>query len=307
MRGYGVEPGADTHLVVTYRPFDKQRHQAIAMPNQQPTNWCRLRERRGNTKIHGITVFAGSTLLFHSLNYGPELQGWVLMKTIGILGGMSAASTQIYYATLCRLTREQLGGLHSPDLLIRSLDFAGIEALQKDGNWEAAGALLNREARALEAGGAELLLLATNTMHMLADSMMEGLSIPLLHIVDATADRLRTQGCRKPALMATRFTMDGSFYRGRLEQFGLQPVMPDAQARDVIHGIIYSELCQNLINPASRDSYLEICADLQRAGADALILGCTEIGLLLNDGNVDMPVFDTTQIHCEEALRLALA
>jgi len=307
LRGYGVEPGADTHLVVTYRPFDKQRHQAIAMPNQQPTNWCRLRERRGNTKIHGITVFAGSTLLFHSLNYGPELQGWVLMKTIGILGGMSAASTQIYYATLCRLTREQLGGLHSPDLLIRSLDFAGIEALQKDGNWEAAGALLNREARALEAGGAELLLLATNTMHMLADSMMEGLSIPLLHIVDATADRLRTQGCRKPALMATRFTMDGSFYRGRLEQFGLQPVMPDAQARDVIHGIIYSELCQNLINPASRDSYLEICADLQRAGADALILGCTEIGLLLNDGNVDMPVFDTTQIHCEEALRLALA
>ena len=307
MRGYGVEPGADTHLVVTYRPFDKQRHQAIAMPNQQPTNWCRLRERRGNTKIHGITVFAGSTLLFHSLNYGPELQGWVLMKTIGILGGMSAASTQIYYATLCRLTREQLGGLHSPDLLIRSLDFAGIEALQKDGNWEAAGALLNREARALEAGGAELLLLATNTMHMLADSMMEGLSIPLPHIVDATADRLRTQGCRKPALMATRFTMDGSFYRGRLEQFGLQPVMPDAQARDVIHGIIYSELCQNLINPASRDSYLEICADLQRAGADALILGCTEIGLLLNDGNVDMPVFDTTQIHCEEALRLALA
>ena len=229
------------------------------------------------------------------------------MKTIGILGGMSAASTQIYYTTLCRLTREQLGGLHSPDLLIRSLDFATIEALQTQGNWEAAGALLNREARALEAGGAELLLLATNTMHMLADTMMEGLSIPLLNIVDATANRLRTRGCRKPALMATRFTMDASFYRERLEQFGLQPVMPHAQARDVIHGIIYSELCQNLINPDSRDSYLEICADLQLAGADALILGCTEIGLLLNDGNVDLPVFDTTQIHCEEALRLALA
>lgn len=277
------------------------------MPSQQPTSWFRPGEGRGTAKIHGISVFAGSTLLFHSLNCGPELQRRVLMKTIGILGGMSAASTQIYYATLCQLTREQLGGLHSPDLLIRSLDFATIEALQTEGNWEAAGALLNREARALEAGGAELLLLATNTMHMLADTMMEGLSIPLLHIVDATANRLRAQGCRKPALMATRFTMDASFYRERLEQFDLQPVIPDAQARDVIHGIIYSELCQNLINPASRDSYLNICADLQRAGADALILGCTEIGLLLNDGNVDLPVFDTTQIHCEEALRLALA
>ena len=299
--------GADTHLVVTYRPCEQQRHRAIAMPNQQPTHWCRPGERRVNAKIHGISVFPDSTLIFHSLNCAPELQRRVLMKTIGILGGMSAASTQIYYATLCRLTREQLGGLHSPELLIRSLDFATIEALQTEGNWEAAGALLNREARALEAGGAELLLLATNTMHMLTDTMMEGLSIPLLHIVDATANRLRAQGCRKPALMATRFTMDASFYRQRLEQFGLQPVIPDAQARDVIHGIIYSELCQSLINPASRDSYLDICADLQRAGADALILGCTEIGLLLNDGNVDLPVFDTTQIHCEEALRLALA
>lgn len=300
-----MEAGA--HLAVTRGPLQKQRHQAIAMPSQQPTSWCRPGEGRGTAKIHGISVFAGSTLLFHSLNCAPELQRRVLMKTIGILGGMSAASTQIYYATLCRLTREQLGGLHSPELLIRSLDFATIEALQTEGNWEAAGALLNREARALEAAGAELLLLATNTMHMLADSMMEGLSIPLLHIVDATANRLRAQGCRKPALMATRFTMDASFYRQRLEQFGLQPVIPDAQARDVIHGIIYSELCQSLINPVSRDSYLEICTDLQQAGADALILGCTEIGLLLNDGNVDMPVFDTTQIHCEEALRLALA
>ena len=299
--------GADTRLVVTYRPLEKQRYGAIAMPSQQPTHWCRQGERSGTAKIHGISGFAGSTLLFHSLNCAPELQRRVLMKTIGILGGMSAASTQVYYATLCRLTREQLGGLHSPDLLIRSLDFAAIEALQTQGNWDAAGALLNREARALQAGGAQLLLLATNTMHMLTDTMMEGLSIPLLHIVDATANRLRAQGCRKPALMATRFTMDASFYRQRLEQFGLQPVIPDAQARDVIHGIIYSELCRNLINPASRDSYLDICKDLQRAGADALILGCTEIGLLLNDGNVDMPVFDTTQIHCEEALRLALA
>lgn len=228
------------------------------------------------------------------------------MKTIGILGGMSAASTQIYYRELCDLTRTRLGGLHSPELLIRSLDFAAIEVLQMNGQWEAAGAILNREAKALEAGGADVLILATNTMHKLADQMMAGVNIPFIHIADATARAITAKGLKTPGLMATAFTMEQSFYKERLLASGLQPMVPADADRAETHRIIYEELCKDIITDASRQAYEAIAGRLVAQGADALILGCTEVGMLLNQANVSVPVFDTTLIHCETALDFAL-
>lgn len=229
------------------------------------------------------------------------------MRTIGILGGMSAASTQLYYRVLCDLTRERLGGLHSPELLIRSLDFAVIEHLQANGDWDRAGAILNTEAKALERGGADILILATNTMHKLADQMMDDVTIPLLHLADATAARIVAAGHRKPGLMATAFTMEQSFYIERLVDAGLAPIVPDADDRAQTHRIIYDELCKDIVTPHSRAAYEAIAQRLVDKGVDCLILGCTEIGMLLHDGNVTVPVFDTTRIHCETALDMALA
>ena len=229
------------------------------------------------------------------------------MKTIGILGGMSAASTQLYYAELCRLTRDRLGGLHSPQLLIRSLDFAEIETLQARGDWDRAGTILNREARALENGGADFIVLATNTMHKLAEQMMNGVGIPLLHIADATAAAILAAGLERPGLMATAFTMEQSFYTGQLSAAGLSPVLPNEADRAETHRIIYEELCKDVVTPQSQATYVEIAQRLGEAGADSLILGCTEVGMLLNQGNVALPVFDTTLIHCSAALDFALS
>jgi aspartate racemase len=228
------------------------------------------------------------------------------MKTIGILGGMSAASTQLYYAKLCELVRETLGGLHSPELLIRSLDFAAIETLQMRDEWAEAGRLLNANAKALERGGAELILLATNTMHKVAEEMMAAVSIPLLHIADATAEAIRGAGLERPGLMATAFTMEQEFYTDRLCTAGLTPVIPNANDRQKTHRIIYDELCREVVTDESRAAYEGIASRLIDAGADCVILGCTEVGMLLNSGNVSVPVFDTTLIHCEAALRWSL-
>jgi len=229
------------------------------------------------------------------------------MKTIGILGGMSAASTQTYYRTLCDLTRARMGGLHSPELLIRSLDFAPIAALQAAGDWDAASAILNLHAKALQRGGAEIVLLATNTMHKLAAPMMAGVTIPLLHIAEATAARIARAGLKSPGLMATAFTMQESFYTGKLQAAGLTPILPEAEDRSEIHRIIYAELCRDITTASSRVSFEAIAQRLADSGADCLILGCTEIGMLLSQSNVTLPVFDTTLIHCEAALDLALA
>lgn len=229
------------------------------------------------------------------------------MKTIGILGGMSAASTQIYYRTLCDMTRTRLGRLHSPDLLIRSLDFAPIAALQADGEWKAAGALLNQEAKALQAGGADLILLATNTMHKLARQMMQNVDIPFLHIADATASAIIAAGLKSPGLMATAFTMEQSFYTDRLSAAGLMPMIPGPADRAETHRIIYGELCKDIITSESEATYIDIASRLVEAGADSLILGCTEVGMLLNQSNVSVPVFDTTLVHCAAALDQALA
>ena len=228
------------------------------------------------------------------------------MKTIGILGGMSAASTLIYYRQLCDLARARLGGLHSPQLLIRSLDFAPVAAAQAAGDWAALGQMLNTEARRLEEGGADLLLLATNTMHKVADTMMAGVSIPLIHIADATATAIRQAGLTRPGLMATAFTMEQSFYTDRLRAAGLDPLVPSAEDRATTHRIIYDELCRDQVLPASRSAYEGIAARLAADGADCLILGCTEVGMLLSSANSPLPVFDTVAIHCAAALEAAL-
>lgn len=228
------------------------------------------------------------------------------MKTIGILGGMSAASTRIYYAELCRLVRERLGGLHSPELLIRSVDFAPVAAMQAAGDWAQAGAVLNAAALGLQRGGADFLILATNTMHKLAGPMMQGLTIPLLHIADATAEAILARGLRRPGLMATAFTMEQAFYTGRLEAAGLSPLIPEAEDRALTHRIIYDELCRDIVTPESRRSYEAIAARLMARGADCLILGCTEVGMLLDQTNVAVPVFDTVLVHCQAAIAQAL-
>lgn len=228
------------------------------------------------------------------------------MRTIGILGGMSCQSTALYYARLNAQAQARLGGLHSACLLIRSLDFAIVEALQAKGDWMAAGKLLNREALALERGGAELLVLATNTMHKVADQMMEGVRIPLLHVGDATAHAIREEGYATAGLMATAYTMEQSFYTDRLRAAGVSPVLPDECDRSLTHRIIYDELCKGIVLEESRAAYEGIAERLVHRGAECLILGCTEVGMLLSESNVTVPVFDTTLIHCDRALDLAL-
>lgn len=228
------------------------------------------------------------------------------MKTIGILGGMSAASTLIYYRRMCELVRQHSGGLHSPELLIRSLNFATIEHLQAKGLWDEAGSILNKEAKALERGGADFIVLATNTMHKLADQMMKDVNIPLLHIADATAGQIAKAGLKSPGLIATAFTMEQPFYLDRLKAASLQSVIPDNADRAEVHRIIYEELCKDITVPASRSVYEDIAQRLIVKGADCIILGCTEVGMLLNQDNVSVPVFDTTLIHCEAAVEMAL-
>ncbi len=204
------------------------------------------------------------------------------------------------------MTRARFGGLHSPELLIRSLDFARIEALQIQGAWDDAGAILNHEAKALERGGAQLIILATNTMHKLAGQMMAGVNVPFVHIADATARAITERGLCRPGLMATAFTMEQTFYTERLVAAGLNPVLPDAADQAETHRIIYQELCKDITTDESSVTYIAIANRLAEAGADSLILGCTEVGMLLNQDNVAVPVFDTTLIHCAAALDRAV-
>lgn len=227
------------------------------------------------------------------------------MKKIGILGGMSATSSQIYYKTLCDLTQNKFGGLRSPNLLLRSLDFEPISQLMNDGNWSEIGNLLNSEARLLEDAGAEILVLASNTMHKLADEMMHGIDLPLVHIGAATAKAILSRNCSKPAFFATRFTMEEDFYLKVLEEHSIHPVIPNATDRQVVDQIIFTELCRNLATIQSEEAYLGILSKLKKLGADSVVLGCTEVCLLLNEENTGLPVFDTTQIHCEAAFNLA--
>lgn len=218
---------------------------------------------------------------------------------------MSVESTLIYYRHLADLDKSIRGGLHSPELLIRSLDFKTVEELQKAGAWDAAGELLNIEAKALAQSGAELIILATNTMHKVASALVKDIDVPFLHIADATAESIVKTGYGRPGLMATEYTMTESFYTDRLRKAGLSPILPDKSDRDYIHKIIFEELCHGVVDEQSRSKYVEIAEHLKSAGADCLILGCTEVCMLLNPGNVSVPVFDTTRIHCEAAYQLA--
>jgi aspartate racemase len=229
------------------------------------------------------------------------------MKTVGLLGGMSWESTVPYYQVLNREVRRRLGGLHSARILLLSVDFQEIEVLQHQGRWEELGGMLARDARTLEVAGAELLVLCTNTMHLVAPQVEAAISIPLLHIADAIAARVKGAGLRRVGLVGTRFTMEEDFYRGRLaERHGLDVLVPPAQDREQVHRIIYQELVLGRILPSSREVYRRIAEDLVSAGAEGVILGCTEIGLLLRPGDASVPLFDTALIHAEAAAELAV-
>ncbi len=228
------------------------------------------------------------------------------MKTIGLLGGMSWESTATYYRLLNELTRERLGGLHSATCVLYSVDFAEVERLQAAGEWEAAGRLLADAARAVEAAGAELLLICTNTMHKVADQVAGAVSVPLLHLADATAGAVLAAGVTRVGLLGTAFTMEQDFYRDRLASHGLDVLVPDAPGRALVHRVIYEELCVGVVREESRAAYRGVIADLVAAGAEGVILGCTEIELLVGADDSPVPVFPTTRIHAEAAVTAAL-
>ncbi len=229
------------------------------------------------------------------------------MKRIGLLGGMSWESSAEYYRLINQATREHLGGLHSADCLLRSIDFAEIEQLQRTGEWEQAGELLAREAAALEAADAELLVLCTNTMHKLADAITAAVDIPFVHIADTTAHAVRTEGLATVGLLATAYTMEQDFYTGRLrDKHGLTVLVPDPPDRRLVHSVIYDELCQGTVSDRSRTEYRRIMHELADRGAEGILLGCTEIDLLVGRADSPVPIFDTTRLHAERAVELAL-
>ena len=228
------------------------------------------------------------------------------MKTIGMLGGMSWESTALYYRSINELVRQQLGGLHSANIVLHSVDFEEIEILQRAGDWQRAGEILGEAARGLELAGADFLLICTNTMHLVAPQVREYIQIPLLHLADATAIRLRDSGVTKVGLLGTAYTMEQAFYKERIEAAGIEVLVPDAAGRDEVNRIIFTELCLGVVNDDSREIYLQQIEQMRAAGVQAVIEGCTEITMLVQPQHTDMPLFDTTAIHAEEAVRMAL-
>lgn len=224
------------------------------------------------------------------------------MATIGLIGGMSWESTAVYYRLLNERVRALRGGLHSADIMLHSLDFAPVAEMQANGDWASAGNLLADSAIRLERAGVSCIVLCTNTMHKLADRITGATRVPFLHLADVTANAIRRSPSRRPLLLATRFTMEQDFYRGRLAAFGVEAMIPSAAQRDDVHRIIYEELCRGRIDPASKARYREIVAEAIKQGADGVILGCTEITLLLSQADFEIPVFDTTALHVEAAL-----
>ncbi|MCK5196707.1 MAG: aspartate/glutamate racemase family protein [Spirochaetales bacterium] len=230
------------------------------------------------------------------------------MKTIGLLGGMSWESTVSYYEFVNEGVKNKLGGLHSAKVVLYSVDFDEIEKLQHSGDWEGTALILSDAAKKIQAGGADFLLICTNTMHKVADKIEASIDIPVVHIADATAMSLAAGGIKKVGLLGTRFTMSEDFYKGRLTSgFGLEVLVPSEKDQDIVHNIIYSELCLGDIKDASRKSVLGIIESLGRAGAEAVILGCTEIALLVQQKHTKMPLYDTTTIHAAMAVELALS
>ena len=228
------------------------------------------------------------------------------MKTIGLLGGMSWESTQTYYRLINEGVKARLGGLHSAKLVLFSVDFAEIEQLQHKGDWAETARILSRAALSLQKAGADFLMIGTNTMHKVAPEIEQAIDIPLLHIADATSRVLTRDGITRVGLLGTRFTMEQAFYRDRLEAAGIEVIIPSDLQRNTVHQVIYEELCQGKINPLSREAYLDIVAALAERGAQAVILGCTEIGLLIRQADTRVPLYDTTGIHAEQAVEQAL-
>jgi aspartate racemase len=230
------------------------------------------------------------------------------VKTIGLIGGMSWESSIEYYRIINQAVKQRLGGLHSAKCIMYSVDFAEVEPLQHEGQWEEAAKHMIRAAQSVEAAGADFLVLCTNTMHKTAGEIEKATSIPLLHIADATAQQIKQQGLTTVGLLGTRFTMEDDFYKGRLiQRHSLSVLVPDQTERRIIHEVIYDELCRGVIQSASRQTYVEIMDHLVSRGAEAIILGCTEIGLLVGADDCRVPVFDTTKIHAQAAVELALA
>jgi aspartate racemase len=229
------------------------------------------------------------------------------MKTIGLIGGMSWESTVPYYRQMNETVKQRLGGLHSAKIVLYSVDFQEIERLQHAGDWEAAGVVLANVARSLEAAGADFLVLCTNTMHKVAGAIEAAVRIPLFHIADPTATAIKRAGHATVGLLGTRFTMEQAFYRDRLVGHGLREIAPEAADRDAIHRIIYDELCVGVIKEQSRREYRRIMEWLTAQGAEAIILGCTEISLLVDQHDANVPLFDTTAIHARSAAEEALA
>jgi aspartate racemase len=228
------------------------------------------------------------------------------MKRIGLLGGMSWESSIEYYRLVNEITRDRLGGLHSADCLLRSVDFAEIELLQRDGRWDEAGERLAAEACALVAGGAELLVLCTNTMHKVADAITGAIEIPFVHIADTTAHAVRAAGLDTVGLLATGYTMEQDFYVGRLRDVhGLQVLVPGEADRRIVHDVIYDELCVGVVREKSREQYRRIMRELAADGAQGILLGCTEIDLLVGPADAPVAVFDTTRLHAQRAVELA--
>lgn len=229
------------------------------------------------------------------------------MKTIGLIGGMSWESTVTYYQLLNRMARERMGGLHSAELILWSFDFARIEALQAAGDWEGATKAMVEAADSVERGGAECLVICTNTMHKMAGEVQAAVGIPLIHIADTTAAAIKAAGSKRPLLLATRYTMEQDFYKGRLrENHGIDVAIPDEDGRTVVHDIIYQELCQGIVSPASKQQYLDVVGRVLSDGADGVIFGCTEVGLLVSAADFDVPAFDSTALHAAAALDFAL-
>src|SRR5215210_4786735 len=230
------------------------------------------------------------------------------MKRIGLLGGMSWESSAEYYRLVNEATRDRLGGLHSADCVLRSVDFAEIAQLQRHGAWQQAGRRLAAEAVALVAAGAELLVLCTNTMHKVADAISDAVDVPFVHIADTTAEAVRAQGLQTVGLLATAYTMEQDFYVGRLRDVhGLQVLVPGEPDRTIVHDIIYQELCVGVVADVSREEYRRIMSSLAERGAEGILLGCTEIDLLVGPQDSPVPVFDTTRLHAERAVELALS
>lgn len=228
------------------------------------------------------------------------------MKTIGLLGGMSWESTVTYYEIVNKTVKQQLGGLHSAKVLLYSVDFAEIEKCQVDGDWEKSADILSAAAKSLEKAGADFIVICTNTMHKVAPEIQRNIGIPIIHIAEATADELKRLKVTKAALLGTKYTMTQNFYKEKLVNAGITVLIPNEQEIETVNNIIYNELCLGIISKASKEKYLQIISNLAKQGAQGVILGCTEIGLLVQQKDTDLLVFDTTQIHAVKAARLSI-